>query len=274
MLENAGLKELPEELFQFNHNLKYLYLGGNSFTVVPNEALQKATSLLMIDLSSNHLHVIGFEDFQQLTSLTTIHLERIPTLKSIEENAFQDLGKLRNFYCNYNYKLKSIHPRAFANNITQELPPLSVIELRNNALETLSADLVAWKELRDFDLRHNPWRCDCSLQWLSEVEFNDQNKKGTVCKSPKRLEGKEISDLSLTDLICPVVFDGDVLLVSMLVFMIVSSLVLTGIVFLFIRNGWLHQCTQKLKKSKKYVRVVAQKDKDRVELEWDDSAEP
>jgi Leucine-rich repeat (LRR) protein len=271
-LENTGLSELPFNIFAYNYNLKYLYLSGNEFKKVPNSALQSATSLRFLDMSATYLQYIQYEDFVGLKSLTEIRLERIHTLQRIGMNAFQDLENLQSFICRNNYQLNEIDSKAFTNNITGEPLRLISVILRHNSLQTLSSEMLLWKSLHQIDFEGNPWNCDCNLKWIAEYDI--RLKMGTKCNKPHRVSGQPIKSLSVNDFVCQSLFVGDSFLIAILIFMIIATLSLTGIAFIFIRNSWCSSgCYIPFRKNKvHYLKVVA--NKERVDLEWDHSAEP
>ena len=272
-LENTGLNELPSDLFAENYKLKALYLNGNQFETVPNSALQSALSLSFLDMSSTNLEVIQYEDFFGLKSLTELRLERIHSLQRIGRNAFSDLENLQSFVCKHNYQLTQIDSKAFTNNITGEPLHLVNLILRHNSLQSLSEEMVLWKSLHLIDLEGNPWQCDCNMKWLAELDIKDRLME-TKCYKPHRLSGHLIKSVSATDFVCQTILIGDSFLITILIFLMLTTLALICLAFLFIRN----QCCKNgfyipFKKEKlNYMKVVV--NKDTVDLEWDDSAEP
>ena len=271
-LENTGLSNLPNGIFKYNQRLKYLYLAGNSFKTVPNQAIQMAKSLFLLDLSATQLNDIKYDDFKELSQLGILRLESIPTLEKIHANAFQDLYNLLSFYCNNNYNLKAIDPRAFTNNLTGEIISLQTINMRSNSIRNIKYEMLKWTSLEHIELMNNPWKCDCELKWMIE---NDAKtiKSQVKCAYPSRLSGKFIDSLTVDDLICTNLLQGDSLLVSLLLFIIITTLGFTGLLYFLISHHYYFGCKYLFrKKSPNYIRVVASKEK--VELEWDHSAEP
>ncbi|XP_047120484.1 insulin-like growth factor-binding protein complex acid labile subunit [Schistocerca piceifrons] len=63
----------------------------------------------------------------------------------------------------HNNMLSSLQPDSF-----QGLP-LCTLDLSGNALETLDQTTVQWENLEWIDLQHNPWDCQCSLQWMVDT---------------------------------------------------------------------------------------------------------
>lgn len=272
-LENTGLEELPNDLFKSNYKLKALYLNGNQFKTVPNSALQSAPSLSFLDMSSTNLEVIQYEDFVGLKSLRELRLEGIHSLRRIGINAFSDLSNLRSFVCKHCYQLTEIDSKSFTNNITGEPLRLVNLILRHNSLQTLSEEMLFWKSLHLIDLGANPWICDCNMKWLAELPIKDQLME-TKCHKPHRLSGHLIKSLSGEDFVCQTLLVGDSLLILILIFIILTTLALTSVAFLFIRNQWCKNGFYiPFKKEKlNYLKVIAHKD--RLDLEWDHSAEP
>ena len=272
-LENTGLTSLPPYLFSANYKLKALYLKGNPMKSVPNTALQSAPSLSLLDMSATNLEVIEYEDFAGLKSLTELRLERIATLRKIGINAFGDLSRLESFVCRHNYRLIQIDSKAFTNNLTGVIWSLVNLDVRHNSLQTVNEEMLLWKSLRVIDLSGNPFRCDCNIKWMAEFDLKDQLKQ-TKCSQPKPLSGRLIKSLSASDLVCQSLTIGDSFLVMITSFILLATITLTFTAFLFIRRKWCaNGCYVPFRRRRiNYLNVIA--NKDRVDLEWDDSTEP
>ncbi|RWS26492.1 Leucine-rich repeat-containing protein 4B-like protein [Leptotrombidium deliense] len=270
-LDYNELSELSADQFSSNARLKYLSLKGNTFTVVPNIALQSARNLLDLDLSATKLSKIKEKHFASLSSIQTLRLNRIQSLTEIEKLAFADMFNLRTFYCNNNDYLKRIDSTAFVNssdnNKLQRLR-LNAIYVRNSMITTFGEDLLDWRTLKTIDLSGNPFTCDCNLRWIRNLSNIDANVvKSMRCQKPWKVSEKRLFDLSEDQFVCTFMSRIDNEIIAACLLIIVVSMLIVIIAYICVRLSLLSKIFKRRKSGNEYVRVFPKKD--RIELEWD-----
>ena len=132
---------------------------------------------------------------------------------------------------NYRY-LTVIEPNAFAN-----IYHLKKVHLQENALTTMSGDILQWTTLTNLLLFDNPWMCNCRLQWLREVLSmpggSVVRRNDVICDSPASMRGDVIAEIPSSSFICQ---DGNAIemetlaRVSLISFVIVSAIAILGFV--------------------------------------------
>lgn len=90
-------------------------------------------------------------------------------------------------------------PKAFDASMTS----LHNLNLADNGLQALPAQLVPWTRLKSLDLSGNPWYCDsCALSFLPKVlNILSQNKSNQIvpgrCASPEPVRGQSLLKVHL-----------------------------------------------------------------------------
>jgi hypothetical protein len=228
-------------------------------------------------LSNTLLETIAYRDLKGLTSLNSLYLNSMPYLRFIDEYAFQDVVNLRDLKCENNFLLKEIHVRAFRNRMTNEtLAGIRYLSFRHNALSTLSADALNWSTVSSLDLAMNPWKCDCKLKWIKEIEVTDE--ENLICDKPHRVAGTKLESLPTEDFVCPY-FDTDFTVIGIVMIIIVTMMGVTTTCYVVVKLSLLSKICSCFYHRKHfpggYVRVVpAEYHRGSVDLEWDTSAEP
>lgn len=160
---NASLLHLSHnfisrlETFMFGkspHNLTALLVTFNQLTEIPTSLLRQLPKLIVLSLGYNRLTRIPKEAFTNNPYLKTITLEN-------------------NF-------IHDVHPMALVG-----LHRLTALNLRNNNLTTLPAELFDQSVEFLIQLFGNKWTCDCEvyplLEWLRKSQyFVDDIKCGTT----------------------------------------------------------------------------------------------
>ncbi|XP_063218737.1 insulin-like growth factor-binding protein complex acid labile subunit [Bacillus rossius redtenbacheri] len=131
--------------------------------------------------------------------LTALRLSRNPLLASLHEQALAglDLQEL-----DLSWDALSSLPESLVQwerlRSLRALVPCSQLDLSWDALSSLPESLVQWERLRSVNLQHNPWACDCSLQWMLDVVVSrlyttDQNLLYELrCASPAQLRDRRM----------------------------------------------------------------------------------
>ena len=140
------------------HTLPYiteLKLKGNVLLHIPQHIWSLFPPLIELDLSGNAISSVNGGAFKGLIQLKSLLLNDMDTLMEIEHLAFADTRKLQNLEIMGCAKLKEIQSGAFGT-----VQSMRSLHLENNALETLSGELLPWEKLTHIFLYGNPWICD------------------------------------------------------------------------------------------------------------------
>ena len=157
-------------------NLVELDLSHNLLTAIPTDSFRSSPNWRRLVLSFNRFAVIPDHAFpENMITLQALDLSHCG-IERMEDNAFVNLRTL-----------KSLH-------------------LTGNKLKTLSGSTVEpLMDLQELHLHNNPWTCDCSLRDLRQNMLNRGIPLSypPTCADPKRLQGRDWSDLTLNDFACP-----------------------------------------------------------------------
>lgn len=170
-LNNNSLTTLPKELFKVLPKLRRLYLSSNWFDEKTSVFLANLRNLEYLDLSKNRLQTIDGRMFRNSQNLKTLKLDE-NKIKFIDTDSFDTLRDL------------------------QEL------RLDNNALYTLDENVFENNEqLTGVTLHNNPLQCNCDLKWIHDAIKNGwpvfKDKEKIRCHSPYKLEGRQVTTLSI-----------------------------------------------------------------------------
>ncbi|XP_023239016.1 toll-like receptor Tollo isoform X1 [Centruroides sculpturatus] len=217
LLSNNTINDI-ENCFNYNKHLKTLFLDGNEITIIKSNTFFNNNKLKIINLDQNKIEYLEKDCFRGLYNLKKLLLSnnRITTLNGSLDNLphleilylndnlltvldpkhFQRTLSINTISLNYN-KLISVE-KAF-----QNLQNLQYVSLKNNFLKTLTEETFSLQvSLKMLELRKNPITCDCRIGWLIEAVLDHRFKFDKVyCKKPKWLKHKQISNLTLSDVV-------------------------------------------------------------------------
>ncbi|XP_078479547.1 leucine-rich repeat transmembrane protein FLRT1-like [Lampetra planeri] len=200
-LSRNHLSQVPERL---PTGLEELRLDDNRIGHIDGEAFAGLASLRRLVLDGNLLSdgALAADTFRRLGSLAELSLTRnslaappsgLPgaslqrlhlqenQLSRIPAGAFAGLGQLRRLDLSSN-NLSHLQPGAF------------------EGLDSL-VQLLA---------RNNPWRCDCSIEWVRRwLNSRPVNARGLMCQGPDEVRGMSIKDLAPESLSCSASSEGD-----------------------------------------------------------------
>lgn len=178
--------------------LKEIYLKYNRFTKAPNNL---PASLELVDYSGNMFEKLEPRFLSNLHDLRELHITRTATLKSIEEDAFYHLKRLRVLNLEGCKNLETFNGNAFgciAKNDTI-LQHLERVSLRGTKLQRLPSTLsAAFQHLERLDLYGNPLNCDCQLEWVRALNLETYGR----CQEPSELNNALLSQLRQKRLQC------------------------------------------------------------------------
>lgn len=210
-LSYAGIKTIPNLIFENLTSLKYLNLAGNEFTRLPDSFYLIGRNLLYLNLANNLFSNFNEQSFLGLKVLTHLNISYMPVLKSIENNTFSRLETLTYLECSHNPNLKKFDldslmhcgnltylDLSFCNINTLALNmDLSVLEPNNKNYDVSPRP---WIELKVFNIKGNHWMCDCelfqTLEYIIGKDYQDVVDQDVRCEAPYVLSGARLSNLT------------------------------------------------------------------------------
>ncbi|XP_057330557.1 leucine-rich repeat neuronal protein 3-like [Microplitis mediator] len=212
-LEDCNLQTLPDHMFHLHKTtLKTLHLSENSFTKIPS-ALKDAIVLESLNLDENPLEILDeINAFPNLPSLKRLSLCSLPYLTHIGRHVFSQLPILEELYLCDCPRLTDIDEDSLVmHNIHGAFwPPLKKLDISNNALKYLSANLLGmWYKLEKLNLVNNDWSCDCENQYLITQllptfgkTLMEEDVDKLFCTAPPEHAGKNLTSLAHKRLRC------------------------------------------------------------------------
>ncbi|KFO65454.1 Leucine-rich repeat neuronal protein 4, partial [Corvus brachyrhynchos] len=128
----------------------------------PNEAMNRpGNSINVLDLSGTFLEKIQPEWARDLPNLRSLHLTKMPRLRSLNSNFFKSLPGLRELHCQDSHSLGFIQTEMF-----DSAPHLSHLSLENCNLSSFNPWNINSSDGITISLYGNPLLCNCQLSWL------------------------------------------------------------------------------------------------------------
>uniref|UniRef100_A0A8D0L7K9 Fibronectin leucine rich transmembrane protein 2 n=1 Tax=Sphenodon punctatus TaxID=8508 RepID=A0A8D0L7K9_SPHPU len=207
-------------------SLKLLFLSKNHLSSVP---VGLPVDLQELRVDENRIAVISDMAFQNLTSLERLIVDgNLLTNKGIADGTFSHLSKLKEFsivrnsltypppdlpgtnllrlYLQDN-QINHIPLSAFAN-----LHQLERLDISSNQLRMLVKGVFDnLRNLKQLTARNNPWLCDCSIKWVTELlKFvpSSINVRGFMFQGPEQVRGMAVRELNMNMLSCPTTTPG------------------------------------------------------------------
>ena len=139
-ISNAGLKSLPERLFDENEHLEQLFLQNNKFVRLPASLFRLTSELRELNLSNNVLSDVDVSLFTNTKQLRSIDLSG-NWIGEFNASVFSNLHELRFLDISSNM-IYSIDKELLINNKN-----LEIFQLNNNRVFTLDCNLLKnWSE--------------------------------------------------------------------------------------------------------------------------------
>lgn len=182
-LSSNRLKRLPSRLFSGLSNLRILGLANNEIDTIPRGFFVELKNLEQLDLSGNPINRLIDITFQGLVSLQGISLSRTQ-ITNFPQDIWKPVSSLRTLLIEDNkieiikngdlFNLHNLEILKITNGALREIglrsldsvPNLKKIDLRDNDLTFLPANLASLKKLEELQLEGNPWACDCRMFWF------------------------------------------------------------------------------------------------------------
>jgi len=113
-----------------------------------------------------------------------------------------------------NPRMTYIDKLAFLTRASETAGSLRNLYLQNNRLTTLDQKTLNFDELTELNLEHNPWMCDCRLQWMTEsMQYlldSPRESQAVMCAAPVEKLGESMKALVHEGYEWPCVPLGDV----------------------------------------------------------------
>jgi len=174
-----------------------LRLENNHITEIGPHAFRTAIKLKRIDLSRNKLKNVSAQAFATNKKLTALILFDNDLL-TIPSSTLYGLNDLNIILLNKN-KISCL-----AEDVFKHQNKLILLSLFDNNLQTLPHGIFRkLNSLASIHLGSNPWRCDCSLSWLTRyIRSNSVESSGAACREPPRLRDWTLESIAGLELQC------------------------------------------------------------------------
>ncbi|KAL0111597.1 hypothetical protein PUN28_013059 [Cardiocondyla obscurior] len=182
-LANNRLTKLPPRLFSGLVQLKVLDLADNEIDALPRSLFNDLSALEHLDLGGNPITRLADTAFQGLASLRWLDLSRLP-ISSLPGDVWRPVSRLRTLLLS-GTKLENLRNknliglaqletleirngtlREIGQLTLNETPSLRRIDLRDNDLTFLPANVANLQFLDELQLQGNSWACDCRMFWF------------------------------------------------------------------------------------------------------------
>ncbi|NXK74830.1 LRRN4 protein, partial [Amazona guildingii] len=163
----------------------------------PSEATNRPGNINVLDLSRTFLEKIQPEWTRDLPNLRSLHLTKMPRLRSLDTDFFKSMPALQELNCQDSPLLAFVQTEMF-----DSTPHLSQLSFENcnlssfNPWNTNSSDNII------INLYGNPLICDCQLSWLLSKPKKVVLQKAweTFCYTSQEGWGRPSTSLSLLEL--------------------------------------------------------------------------
>ncbi|NXH88327.1 LRRN4 protein, partial [Edolisoma coerulescens] len=163
----------------------------------PNDTMNRpGNSINVLDLSGTFLEKIQQEWARDLPNLRSLHLTKMPRLRSLDSNFFESLPGLRELHCQDSHSLGFVQMEMF-----DSAPHLSHLSFENCNLSSFNPWNTNSSDGITISLYGNPLLCNCQLSWLlsKPKKVVLQKARETFCTSQEDL-GRPSTSFSLLEL--------------------------------------------------------------------------
>lgn len=222
-LENNKIRSLHSMAFSEFTNLASLSLKQNKIKNLNNGIFHNLKRLVDLDISENKVRMLTKDMFIGLDNLEELNIGK-NKIRSVDLDAFKGCPKIvqmdmqHNLLISFNFSVLEhlsqvatvdlSHNQIFWVDVKPNLfLRIKDLVLANNNLQTMSKRIVNLMGSSSLlSIQGNPWSCDCNLGWVVDPSINKRVKfdqlNEAMCKSPVKLHGMKISDLSPEDFKC------------------------------------------------------------------------
>ncbi|KAM6298448.1 leucine-rich repeat neuronal protein 4 [Aegotheles albertisi] len=164
----------------------------------PSEAINRTGNTInMLDLSGTFLEKIQPEWTRDLPNLRSLHLTKMPRLRSLDTDFFKSMPDLQELNCQDSHSLSLVRTEMF-----DSAPRLSHLSFENCNLSSLSPWNINSSGSIIISLYGNPLLCDCQLSWLlsKPKEVVLQRASETFCNTSQEDWDRPSTSFSLPEL--------------------------------------------------------------------------
>ncbi|XP_037969392.2 leucine-rich repeat neuronal protein 1 [Plutella xylostella] len=240
-IKGISMDYFPENFLLDAYDLRRLSVANNNISVIP----ELPFTLEYLDLSDNPITDIDAEDFSELPALKELRLNNL-LIKEVKEYVFASMKNLVKLELQNNRMLSNFSSLAFGNEVLDDPTYLTLesLSLRSCRLWTLSKELeVPFGQLTKLDLQGNPWKCDCNLLWMKELQLPEDDIEHFRCNTPRAFYNAKISELNAKYFVCRRLKSQDAGIIAAIAFITI----LTSIAL------WLFFCLPRYQKRSDYL---------------------
>ena len=195
-LGNKELSYIEPSTFDRMFSLSRFSLSASAYKYLPMSLLDECKQTLQsIDLAASPITEVQSYTFNNYHFVNTISLVNMTELTVIRRNAFYNMSSLQSIVIKKCSHLQTIERDAF-----MYLPLLTTLDLSDNRLKTIHADLISITDLVVIQFTNNYWRCDCRLVRLYEDTHNPLAKQSIddsmECHDPVQFRGMSLLTVS------------------------------------------------------------------------------
>ncbi|KAF9422705.1 hypothetical protein HW555_001699 [Spodoptera exigua] len=199
-ISGINLNKVPDNFFVDAYDLRKLIISKNNISQI----FEIPFTLEYLDLSDNPITEIFGEDFTDLVALKVLKLNNLQ-IQSVPESAFQHLPALKTLELERNRNLTSFSKLAFGREVLIDADNFGLerLSLKGSRLSQLDEDLLTpFGVLTELDLQGNPWKCDCQIVWLKQLQIPEELNDHLRCATPRNLFNARIFDLKPKYFLC------------------------------------------------------------------------
>lgn len=167
---NINLNKVPDNFFIEAYDIRKIIISNNNFS----DIFELPFTLEYLDLSDNPIKIISMEDFNDMPALRMLKLNNLQ-IDEVPDYVFEPLHGLKELELEGNRYLTNFSKYAFGKDVLDDADNflLEKLSLKNSRLTTLGEDLLEpFGQLLKLDLQGNPWRCDCKIVWVKQLQID------------------------------------------------------------------------------------------------------
>lgn len=167
-IDNVGVSKIHAKYWHKFKSLQYLSVADNPIDAVPQTSQH---TLQYLDISGTNITKINENDLKY-TNLKTLKMSRMENLTSVSSYAFYNLGNLEELILTDSQSLDDFSGVAFGALDRNTYPrKLKKFELARNRLSSLNESYrFIFQEVEEADISFNPWKCNCGVLWIKEMD--------------------------------------------------------------------------------------------------------
>ena len=253
---------LPGDIFNSFRNLSYLDLSYNNLHSInlDKRRFESLVSLLHLDLSGNDCIYLREDMFEPMISLRYLHLDRNKLgdffAGEYGENYFRGLKELEKIYIRDNdirvmpesifrdqikslkiLKLGENKLSGWGPNLFKFTKNLQMLDINHNQIGLLrEVDLHHLQNLKEMNLKDNPFACTCKLLWfrgwIATTKVRLSNLESFKCSSPYEWQDKPLLEFTEDKIQCT--FYSKYVIVGSVSVALFGSLVIVTLVYGYI----------------------------------------